>query len=744
MERQLELLAPAGTYEAFLEVIAAGADAVYFGGSRFGARAYAGNLDQDEALSAIDFAHMRGKRAYLAVNTLLKEKEIEEQLYGYLLPYYELGLDAVIVQDLGVLRFVRRHFKGLRIHASTQMTIAGAEGARLLDGLGVSRIVLSRELSLEEIARIRRESSAELECFVHGSLCYSYSGQCLFSSMLGGRSGNRGRCAQPCRLGYDVYDEAMRQVGGKGRRYPLSPKDLRAAEWIPKLAECGVASLKIEGRMKQAGYAAGVTAVYRRLIDRFQAGGGQAFAVEEAERKKLFDLGCRSGFTDGYFQQKNGKDMITFGSPAHESVRADDGIRRPDVKEKISAELTARGGEPVRLAVSFQDVEAVAFGETPRAALRRPLTKEELSARIRKTGVTPFEIEELSIEMEPGLFLSATEINALRRSALEQLEQKYLARFRRKAEPAAPPEGGFAENKAAAGEREPLFAGGSAKKRRALTACGENGQAQGRLLWSASAETTEQISAILDCPLISVLYIDGGAFSRDRAVSVMQEAAAAARAAGKQAHYVLPAVFRSHTAAFYRNILQDLPADGFLVKSYDALGFLLEQGISPKHVRADFGLHAWSNEGRHALGSLRIEKDTVPLELNKSELRRRGNQDSEMIVYGYLPLMTSAQCVQKNLERCSRNSGMLYLKDRRGVLFPVKNHCAECYNVIYNSRPLSLLSCLDELLALGVRRARLSFTVETQEETKEILALLSQGRDICGEHTCGHFKRGVE
>ena len=248
--KKIELLAPAGSYEGFEAALGAGADAVYVGGSAFGARAYAKNFEPEELLEAIDMAHIHGKKLYLTVNTLLKNKELEGRLYAYLAPYYEAGLDAVIVQDLGVFSFIRKNFPGLALHASTQMTITGPKGMRFMEQQGASRVVAARELSLEEIAQMHRESPIEIEAFVHGALCYCYSGQCLMSSMFGGRSGNRGRCAQPCRLPYQTA------AGGEGFRgkedlCPLSLKDMNTIEILPQIIGAGVTSLKIEGRMKQ-------------------------------------------------------------------------------------------------------------------------------------------------------------------------------------------------------------------------------------------------------------------------------------------------------------------------------------------------------------------------------------------------------------------------------------------------------------------------------------------------------------
>ena len=255
MKKEFELLAPAGSFEILRAVIEAGADAVYVGGSQFGARAYANNFTEEELLEAIDYVHLRGKKLFLTVNTLFKNTEIKEQLYDYLKPYYMRGLDAVIVQDFGAVAFIKEHFPDLPIHTSTQMTITGVEGAKLLKNLGVERVVLARELSIAEMKQIRQEADVELEAFIHGALCYSFSGQCLFSSVLGGRSGNRGRCAQPCRLPYSVLDEQKKEY--KKESYVLSLKDLCGIEYLQQLREAGVYSLKIEGRMKQASYAAG-------------------------------------------------------------------------------------------------------------------------------------------------------------------------------------------------------------------------------------------------------------------------------------------------------------------------------------------------------------------------------------------------------------------------------------------------------------------------------------------------------
>lgn len=814
----LELLAPAGNLNTLKAVINAGADAVYFGGSLFGARAYAGNLNREEILEAIDFGHIHGRKLMLAVNTLLKEKEIKEQLYEYLLPYYDQGLDAVIVQDFGVMHFIRSRFPGLAIHASTQMTVTGAEGAKFLAKNGASRVVLARELSLSEIKKIHQETPVELECFVHGALCYSYSGQCLFSSLLGGRSGNRGRCAQPCRLSYEVYGADFHKLNDKRHSYPLSPKDLCTIELLPKLAASGVYSFKIEGRMKQTEYAAGVVSVYRSYIDRYLNYGEKDYIVSEKDKKILLDLGSRCGFTRGYYEQKNGPDMITFSQSSHENKNGSAPDLPKEQKEKIKGRIRVKKDQPAELTVSFGDTTAVAAGETPMPAENRPLTEEILKSGLNKTGNTPFVFEELSVELEEGLFLSAASVNELRRQALDRLKKAYLQKFRRKkfcdsvrtGEEVFPEnlmrtkkgsfpenlmrtkeevfpenlmrtkEGGFPENPMKTEKEFPPKSLNKSDQRKEKSPektvlCGYPYLCQKmygnrkieRAFLSASAEREEQIPPLLDSPAVSRIYIDSSAFPRKDILRKLETLFGQAQKRKKQLYFILPAVFRNHTAAFYQSVLHDMKVDGFLAKSYDALAFLLERDIKPGKIRLDHNLYSFSEESRYAFYGLGIEGDTLPFELNRKEMKNRNNYHSEMVVYGYQPLMISAQCVRKNLTGCDHMPEICYLKDRYGIYFPVKNHCNECYNVIYNSRPLQLLSALEELKDFGIAYFRLSFTLESGGQTEEILTLYERQpvfeiKESAAEetkahtkkkiyveapnieYTYGHFKRGVE
>ena len=325
-----ELLSPAGSYESFEAAIGAGADAVYVGGPAFGARAYAQNFTQEELITAIETAHIHNRKLYLTVNTLLKNRELDDQLFEYLLPYYEAGLDAVIVQDLGVFSFIRRNFPDLDIHASTQMTVTGPEGMRFLEEKGATRVVPARELSLEEISAMHKASPLEIETFIHGALCYSYSGQCLMSSIFGGRSGNRGRCAQPCRLPYSVTMDHRKYKGDKDF-CALSLKDICTLDILPDILEAGVMSLKIEGRMKQPAYTAGVTAVYRKYLDMYLS--GKEYHVQEKDRKYLLELFSRGGSCKGYYDMYRGPEMMAFANEK-KSGNIQPEIRK--IKEKIS------------------------------------------------------------------------------------------------------------------------------------------------------------------------------------------------------------------------------------------------------------------------------------------------------------------------------------------------------------------------------------------------------------------------
>ncbi len=720
MKQNFELLAPAGYFEILKAVIEAGADAVYVGGSRFGARAYANNFTEEELLEAIDYVHLRGKKLFLTVNTLLKNKEIGQELYEYLLPYYERGLDAVIVQDLGAISFLKKHFPNLPIHTSTQMTVTGVEGAKLLKELGAERIVLARELSISEMKEIREKTGVELEAFIHGALCYSYSGQCLFSSILGGRSGNRGRCAQPCRLPYAVLDEAKKEY--KKESYVLSLKDLCGIDYLKQLRDAGVYSLKIEGRMKQVSYAAGVVSFYRKYIDLEQQ-------VSEQDRKHLYELGNRCGFTSTYFEEQNDKSMITFDKPSYEksneSLHQSIEARFTGVKSRlpIQGELFAIKGQPLALTVFYKDVCAYVSGEEVAEAKNKPLLREDVEKRMKKTGDSPFVFESLHIDMDADIFVPNGVLNQLRRDALAQLEQQLLQGFRRSL-------GDIAD----------------IQNQRRMQNLEMHVKRQENLVYIASCETKEQFHVLLKCEKISIIYADAQMYTKESLILELEKDILSAHKAKKALYLKLPAIFRKRTADFYKEkaeALKTLGLDGFVVRNYESIGFVKEHFAKADMV-IDHTLYTYNNDAKKAFAEFGIVRDTVPLELNKKEIRHRDNQNSEMVIYGHYPLMTTAGCVHKNTRACDKKAQITYLKDRYQVLFPVKNYCNDCYNVVYNSVPVSLIKEQEALKGMQISFFRLDFTIETEKETEHIIDFLEGKSMQISSCTAGHYKRGVE
>lgn len=352
----------------------------------FGAREYADNLSTEEMIEALSYAHIHGRKLYLTVNTLLKDREIEEKLYAYLTPFYENGLDAVIVQDFGVMKFIHDNFSGLPIHASTQMTIMGEKTTEFLKEYGVTRIVTPRELGIREIKNIYDSTHMEIESFVHGALCYCYSGQCFLSSYIGGRSGNRGKCAQPCRLNYDVLKEGHVLNGGDNK-YVLSPKDICTLEILPDIIEAGVYSLKIEGRMKKTEYTAGITALYRKYLDKYLQEGRKGYRVTKEDVQKAMDLFHRNGFSEGYYKVHNGKEMISLKKPTFrmENTKLVKEIRETymekEPKENINIFISILKNQNVTIVATVREFCVEITGNIPQTAKMRRFVKKQFKSR---------------------------------------------------------------------------------------------------------------------------------------------------------------------------------------------------------------------------------------------------------------------------------------------------------------------------------------------------------------------------
>lgn len=749
--KELELLAPAGSLKTLKAVIHAGADAVYLGGSMFGARAYANNFNEEELLEAIRFGHIHGRKIILAVNTLLKEYELG-QLYDYLHPYYEAGLDAVIVQDMGVMEFIKTHFPNLPIHTSTQMTITNVEGARLLKEQGVERVVTAREMSLEEIQRIHDEVGVELESFIHGALCYCYSGQCLFSSIIGGRSGNRGRCAQPCRLSYEVL-QGEKSLTGHHATPILSLKDMCTLPFLYELADHGVYSFKIEGRMKTPEYAAGVVSIYRKYMDSYLD--GSRIPVEKKDIRALLELGNRGGFTNGYYYHHNDSDMLSGESASHNKSEGvlQDNIRREyvdtELKEKIKGKLILNKECPAKIEVQYGKIKVSYQGDMVLVAQNRPLTKEVVTEKITKTGNTPFVFENLEVTMDDDIFMPVNQLNQLRRGALEALEEALLKPYERTL-----PE--LVETSSAETDRQTT---GNAIKEKQIS--GQSlSQTSGQQSADSSTEVrvliedAEQLPAVLKADFVDTVYLDCMLYTRKNLIRKLSEDIDRVHASGKKAFYVFPFIFRQQTSLFYEKImpeLKKLPLDGIMVRSLDEIAFIKEWGNENWQMVSDSNLYTYSNEASEYFYRLGMMQDTIPVELNRKEILRRENSRSEMIIYGRLPLMITAQCIHKNTLGCMHQPKVLNLKDRYSVHFPVKNFCSECYNVIYNSLPVCLFKEDVTVKKIAPAAVRLSFTTETEEETEQILTIygdIYKNGGILGqmpmECTNGHFKRGVE
>lgn len=804
MKNRVEILAPAGSMECLKAAITAGADAVYTGGALFGARAYAHNLTEEELLEAIDYVHLHGRRLYLTVNTLIKDREMEKQMYDYLLPYYRQGLDAVIVQDIGLFRFIRKHFPDLPIHASTQMTLTGVDGAKFLEKEGAQRIVTSRELSMAEVKKIADETELEIESFVHGALCYCYSGQCLFSSFIGGRSGNRGQCAQPCRLLY-------RTPEAKRPQYLLSLKDICTLELIPEMIESGIYSFKIEGRMKKPEYAAAVAFQYRKYADLYlkyyeecpaeedpAAYAMKKYRVREEDRQMLLDLYNRGGFHTGYYHTQNGREMISLNRPNHAGVpavkvlakkgrnvtakaltdlypqdiielpmrkgreKADnytckDAVRKGmnvqipvfadtpfkrdeiwmrtrnstlidtlreefvngKIKERICGTFRLYPQEKATLTVKCRDAEITVAGEKAQEALSQPMSRERIEKQLRKTGNTEFEFSFLKTEIGEKVFLPMQSLNELRREALETLEKVICEKYRRSGEVKDPE-----EDKTELSMEEEVLSG-----------------------WTASVRTAEQMEVILEEEAIGRIYVDCTMFPRIWEKDSYVEWITKVHAAGKEIYLVMPYIFRERTRKQYEaayNRIFGAGWDGILIANYESFAFLKEHGYTGR-IMTDYNLYEFNQESRKFWKEKGVFEFTAPVELTERELQDLRVKDGEVIVYGYLPMMISAGCIQKTTRGCLKKSGQTTITDRYRNPFVVKNECDYCYNILYNYVPLYLGDRMEEVYQIGSRRIRLMFTTERQQEVRQILSAYFEGKELPeGTYTRGHWKRGIK
>lgn len=715
MNRDVEILAPAGSMECLRAAVAAGADAIYLGGTKFGARAYAQNLSEEDLVQAIEYVHIHGRKIYMTVNTLLKDRELNE-LYAYLLPYYKAGLDGVIVQDIGAVKFIGEYFPEMPVHASTQMTITNTLGADFLKRYGITRVVPARELSLKEIRDMKKQTGLEMECFVHGALCYCYSGQCLLSSMIGGRSGNRGQCAQPCRLPY--------QTEGKKPADLMSLKDLCTIDILPELIDAGIDSFKIEGRMKQPEYVYTVVKMYRKYADQYlklqkEGKGKSSYHVSEADKRELLATYQRRGYCEGYYYQHNGKDMVSLKRPKNGRDGSAEEKPWQDIKvqEKINGILTLSVGNRAKLTVSCGDVTVECSGQEVQAAQKQPLDPARIEKQMRKTGNTEFTFDNLEILIEGNVFLPMQALNELRREGIEELTEQIQMQYRRE-------EAGCGMKTATAGfDSDADGVTETAGKKECCI--------------SASVQNKAQLDTAVNSKIRYIYLEEDVEFERED---------------GVQYFLAMPYIFRENTIKRYEKMYTEIEKkyDGILIRNWESYAWLKRHEYQ-KEIRSDYNLYIFNRKTKEELRRLGIARGTASVELNDRELARIGIEEQVFIAYGYQPVMISAGCIQKTSASCDGKGGVLSISDRYQKKFAVRRYCRDCYNVMYNSAPLFLADKAEEVHALAPAELRLDFTTESSGQVKEICHAYTlafekgcKTEPPMQDYTRGHFKRGVK
>ena len=680
------ILVPAGSYDSLVTSVNNGADAVYLGGSSFSARANAVNFTNEEIEKGVRYAHIRGAKVYVALNTLIEDDRLCEA-FEFAKFCYLCGVDALIVQDLGVLSMLRKHFPDFKLNASTQMTIHNLKGVKAAEKAGFSRVVLSRELSKDEIGHICKNAKAEIEVFAHGALCMSYSGQCLMSSFIGGRSGNRGACAQPCRLPYTLLDENKNIICKD--KYLLSLKDLCLIDEIETLNKLGVKSLKIEGRMKNSSYVAMTSYLY----DKYRNGS----SVLEEDIEDLRSVFSRNGFTKGYFENNTGNHMLNMHSnndDVYKNIsdsakkRAEERIDFCGKKMPLYASFTANIGEKAVLCVWDDSGRSCTLESeciTERAE-KVPLTEKRIEEQIRKTGATPFEITELTVSIDDNISLPISQLNDLRRRAIEEMENQYSKNDREYS-----------------GEEFSFNIVKSDKRAR----------------FTASARTFEQVKA-LERTSAERIYVSKKVYDEYKD-----------ELSSDRFFVTLPSIER------FQNVTQDY--DRICISNFSQI----YDDALIKH--AGFRMNVFNSMAVKYLKETGFDSVCLSPELNLGGIREISKDiDTEVVAYGYLPVMALQNCVLKSANgKCRCNGDIHYLRDRKGVDFPLINSKGDCTNVILNSAPLYMGDKMADIYLSKVAYAMLNFTIESGDEVERVFEMYEKGLPFDNKFTRGHFYRGV-
>ena len=692
----LELLAPAGSMDALRAAVQNGANAVYLGCGLFNARQSAKNFTTQTLTEAVKYCHVRGVKVHLTLNTLVSDREMHD-LIELIRHAASTGVDAFIVQDLGVAELCRQIAPHVPLHGSTQMTVHNLDGVRLCAAMGMSRVVLSRELNRDEIRYICQNSPIEIEVFAHGALCMCYSGQCYMSSLIGGRSGNRGRCAQPCRqsYGYAHWEE----------KYPLSLKDNCLIHYLQELKAMGVASIKLEGRMKRPEYVATVTANYRKALD-------EAVVTPEMEQQLLTAFN-RQGFTDGYYTGRVDRNMFGVRQETREDPAWIKAARQsyetgeaPLVNITFQALISSEGS---RLAVTDPEGRTCHVeGPAPEIARNVAITPQAVADRLSKTGGTPYRCVGTDVQVEQGLTLSAAAINAMRREVLNQLtalrarhEQKEL--------------------------RKPL------RLKDYLGSGGLPGL-------SVQVTTREQITPQLLTTETAMLYVPVHILLEDGTLTqtLVRRGNVAA---------VLPRIVHDGEMTRLKMGLRDLYARGIRDVLVGNLGLLLTARECGMRIHGDFGLNIYNSRSLSICRDLELASACLSFELTMPQIRDMSKAiPTELIVYGRLPLMVVEHCLMKNRTgQCTCHLGALKLTDKTGAEFPIIKDGDSCRSVLLNGKKLSWLDRQRDLSKLGLWAVRLYFTTENAQETDRCLTDFIQGAPFDpGNCTRGLYLRGLD
>jgi len=688
----MELLSPAGNYKGLIGCVNAGADAVYLGGERFGARAYADNFSDDEIVRAVSYAHLHGVKIYLTVNTLIKEREFKDVI-SYIRKFYEAGLDACIVQDLGLISVFTTEFPGLELHVSTQGFSLGVNSVSFYKDLGASRVVLARELSLKEISNIKRTCDIELETFIHGSLCYGYSGECLFSSCMGGRSGNRGRCAGPCRLSYSFNEKEA---------YLLSMKDQCTVSILPKLIDAGIDSLKIEGRMKSPEYTAFVTSVYRRYIDLYKKN-PSSFRIKQEDMDSLKSVYLRSEISEGYYFRKNGRDMITLDKPSYLSSDEDlfakikEDYLSAEKQYVISAYVYIHKDELSLLTLYDEEGNTVSVnGQMVLAALNKPLDENSIIKQISKSGDSLFAIKDITVDTDNASFITISALNELRRLGISEFEKTLF------------------ENP---DKKKRLYS----KKNRVRETVEFNKKP------IAMVTSQFQINALKEFDFDGMLAIPLELYNSSNGNVLLN----------------LPYILRDTDYDYKNRIISVLQSDnisGVIINNYEEFSLIEESGYRG-FVICGPGLYVFNSEAKKLIYSY-ADSFVYPYELSKHEIKEIQANGEYLVIYGKIPLMHSANCVINTLKGCKKGQGewFSYIKDRKGMSIPVKRNCELCYNTLYNSVP----TCLFNENVYDDFSHVLMFTDENYDEVISIMDSYKKHSNTLSNYTKAYFSKGVE